>query len=103
MTLLLMIPYSKKNKLFNSYSPIEKNNKDISLSNFVTDKIKLKIYEIMINNSQSSGKLVSLENNIQKVKYFQNIQINNLKQLLNSVSQKQLGELHIGKLIISLK
>ena len=85
MTLLPMIPYSKKNnKLFNSYSAIRRNNKDINLSYFVPKKIKTHILEIMENDPKSSVQLSSLENNIIKLKFFQNIQINNLKQLLKS-------------------
>ena len=85
MTLLPIIPYHKRNKLLNFYLLNENNNnKDINLSNFEIKKIETYIYEIINNKINTAKQLTSLENHIIKIKYYQNLQEQNLIELLKT-------------------
>ena len=88
LTLLPIIPYSKRNKLLNSYSINENNTnkkyKDINLSNFEINKIERYIFEIINNKSKSSKQFSSLESHIIKIKYYQHLQEQNLIELLKT-------------------
>ena len=74
---------NRPNMLFN-YSTFGSNNNEISLANFETKKIKAHIIETLKNSSNTPKQFVSLEKKIAKIKYYQNIQANNLKNILKS-------------------
>ena len=84
MTLLPIIPFSKRYKLFNSISTIKEKNKDIDYSNFDTNKINEYIYTAFKNKYNKPSELTSLEEHIIKIKYLIHIQSKTLNILLEN-------------------
>ena len=84
MTLLPIIPFSKRYKLFNSISTIKEKNKDINYSNFDTNKINEYIYTAFKNKYNKPSELTSLEEHIIKIKYLIHIQSKTLNILLEN-------------------
>lgn len=90
---------NRPNMHFN-YSTFENNNEEISLANFETRKIKAHIIETLKSSPKTPQEFTSLEKKIAKIKYYQNIQTNNLKNILKSDKfniQKYID--HLNKLI----
>ena len=86
MTVLPNIQLTYRNRLnmhFND-STFESNNEEISLANFETRKIRAQIIETLKSSSKTPHQFTNLEKKIAKIKYYQNIQINNLKNILKS-------------------
>ena len=86
MTVLPNIQLTNRDRPYMNfnYSTFESNNEEISLANFETRKIKAQIIETLKSSSKTPHKFIDLEKKIAKIKYFQNIQINNLKNILKS-------------------
>ena len=86
MTILPNIQFTYRNRpnINFNYSTYEHNNEDISLANFETKKIKAYIIETLKNSAKTPHQFTSLEKKIVKIKYYQNIQTNNLKNILKS-------------------
>ena len=86
MTVLpnIQLTYRNRPNMHFNYSTFESNNEDISLANFETRKIKAQIIETLKNSSKTPHQFTNLEKKIAKIKYYQNIQTNNLKNILKS-------------------
>ena len=86
MTVLpnIQLTYRNRPNMHFNYSTFESNNEDISLANFETRKIKAQIIETLKSSSKTPHQFTNLEKKIAKIKYYQNIQTNNLKNILKS-------------------